>query len=72
VRRWALAGHGIAYKSALDVADDLRAGRLVALCSEWQAEPAPMVMLCADRRQLSPAVKRLRDFLQQRCAALAP
>jgi len=72
VRRWALAGHGIAYKSALDVAEDLRAGRLVALCSEWQTEPAPLVMLCADRRQLNPAVKRLREFLQQRCAGLTP
>ncbi|HEU4406024.1 MAG TPA: LysR family transcriptional regulator [Polyangiaceae bacterium] len=71
VRRWALAGRGVAYKSALDVAQDLRAGALVALCREWQGEPAPLYLACADRRQLSPAVKRLREFLVGRCAALA-
>lgn len=70
VRRWALAGHGIAYKSALDVAEDLRRGALVALCSEWQTEASPLVLVCADRRQLSPAVKRLRGFLVERCDAL--
>ncbi|HEU4533664.1 MAG TPA: substrate binding domain-containing protein, partial [Polyangiaceae bacterium] len=71
VRRWALAGHGVAYKSGLDVALDLRAGSLVALCREWQGEPAPLYLVCADRRQLSPAVKRLRRHLVERCAALA-
>ncbi|MED5621440.1 LysR family transcriptional regulator [Ideonella sp. BN130291] len=71
VRRWALAHRGIAYKSALDVADDLRAGRLVALCPGWQTEPAPLVLVCASRRQLSLAVRRLRDDLLQRCGALS-
>lgn len=71
VRRWALSGHGVAYKSRLDVAQDLRAGALVALCREWQGEPAPLYLACADRRQLGPAVKRLREFLVERCAALA-
>jgi DNA-binding transcriptional LysR family regulator len=71
VRRWALAGHGIAYKSALDVADDLAEGRLVALCTDWQTEPAPLVLLCADRRQLRPAVRMLHAWLVERAAALA-
>jgi DNA-binding transcriptional LysR family regulator len=71
VRRWAVAGHGIAYKSGLDVAQDLRAGLLLPLCSDWQGEAAPFYMVCADRRQLSPAVKRLRQLLVERCAALA-
>lgn len=31
VRRWVLAGHGIAYKANLDVARDIQAGRLVPL-----------------------------------------
>ncbi|HNG86253.1 LysR family transcriptional regulator [Accumulibacter sp.] len=70
VRRWALAGRGIAYKSALDVADDLRAGRLIALCTDWQGEPAPLNLVCADRRQINPAVRELRAFLAERCAAL--
>ncbi|MCH1918347.1 LysR family transcriptional regulator [Shewanella sp. A3A] len=66
VHRWALAGHGIAYKSRLDVADDLAAGRLVPLCQAWQGEAAPLNMLVPDRRQLSPLIKALRQFLLQR------
>lgn len=69
-RRWAIAGQGIAYKSALDVADDLSAGRLVRLCPDFTGEPAPLNLLCADRRQISPLVKALRQFLAERCARL--
>lgn len=69
VRRWAVAGHGIAYKSALDAGEDLHAGRLTALCPEWQGEPAPLNLVCADRRQINPAVRELRTFLAERCAA---
>lgn len=68
VRRWALDGHGVACKSALDIADDLLAGRLVALCPEWRAEPTPLHLVCADRRQLSPAIRELRVFLEAKCA----
>jgi DNA-binding transcriptional LysR family regulator len=70
VRRWAIAGQGIAYKSQLDIAGDLAAGRLLPLCPEWQGELSPLFMMCADRRLLSPAVSLLRDFIEARCAAL--
>lgn len=71
VRRWALAGQGIAYKSKLDVAQDLSAGRLVALCPDWETEATPLYLACADRRQLTPAVRLLQEFLAGRCAELA-
>lgn len=71
VRRWALAGLGIAYKSQLDVLPDLREGRLVALCPDWQGEVSPLNLLCADRRQLGPAVRLLHAFLAERLAAWA-
>lgn len=67
VSRWARAGHGIAYKSALDIADDLQAGRLVRLLPDYQGDPAPLNLVCADRRQLSPAVRELRTLLASRC-----
>jgi len=66
VRRWAVAGQGIAYKSALDVADDLRAGCLELLCPDWATEPSPLNLMCADRRQLSPAVRLLHAHLLAR------
>lgn len=69
-RRWALAGQGIAYKSGLDVAADLQAGRLLRLCPEFTGEPAPLHLLCADRRQISPVVRALREFVTGRCTQL--
>lgn len=70
VHRLALLGAGIAYKSRLDVAADLAAGRLLALCEAWQTEPAPLYLVCADRRQLRPPVERLRRFMAEQVAAL--
>lgn len=70
VRRWAIAGQGVAYKSSLDVAHDLIAGRLVRLCPDWGGEPAPLSLLCASRRRISPVVQALRGYLAERCAAL--
>ncbi|AZE84039.1 Transcriptional regulator, LysR family [Pseudomonas orientalis] len=70
VRRWALAGHGIAYKARLDVVGDLAAGRLVALFDGWQGEPAPFNLMCPHRLQVSERVKVLQRFLQERCRTL--
>ncbi|AZF42750.1 Transcriptional regulator [Pseudomonas sp. R1-43-08] len=70
VRRWALAGHGIAYKARLDVVGDLAAGRLVALFDGWQGEPAPFNLMCPHRLQVSERVKVLQRFLQVRCQTL--
>ncbi|CAB3868714.1 LysR family transcriptional regulator [Achromobacter deleyi] len=66
VRRWALAGHGVAYKSRYDVLGDLRAGRLVEALPDYASEPSPLYLLCVHRMLLSPTVKRLREFLQAR------
>lgn len=70
VRRWALAGEGITCKSALDVAEDLACGRLCRLCSQWLGEHAPLNLVCADRRTISPVIQALRLFLTERCAGL--
>ncbi|WP_371182033.1 LysR family transcriptional regulator [Xanthomonas sacchari] len=66
VRRWAVAGLGIAYKSRLDVLDDLRAGRLEAALTDFEGERAPLHLVCAHRAMLSPTVNALRDFLLHR------
>jgi len=67
VRRWAVAGLGIAYKSRLDLADDIRTGRLRVLLPEIQGEAAPLNMLCMHRQHITPTVLQLRDFLRERC-----
>lgn len=67
VHRWALAGQGIAYKSRLDVAEDIANGRLRVLCPQWQGEAAPLNLICADRRQLSARIQSLRHYLATQC-----
>lgn len=69
VRQWALDGRGIAYKSALDVAEDLAQGRLVRVLPQW-SEPAPLYMLVVSRARVSPGLRRLATYLAQRCEAL--
>jgi DNA-binding transcriptional LysR family regulator len=68
VREWALAGLGLAYKSALDVASDLAAGRLLALLPGWTGEPAPLHWMTVGRHGLTPAVRRLAQALRERCS----
>lgn len=70
VRRWAVAGHGLSYKSWLDVAGDVAAGRLALLLADHQGEAAPLNLICAHRAQLSPPVRVLHAFLRARCAEL--
>ncbi|MGV8864903.1 MAG: LysR family transcriptional regulator [Pseudomonas sp.] len=71
VRLWALAGVGVAYKSWLDVAADVHAGRLKLLMPELQGELAPLNVLCAHRAQLSKPVNLLCEMLRSRCSELA-
>lgn len=67
VRRWAVGGLGIAYKSRLDVSDDIRSGRLVILMPDLLGEPTPLNMLCMHRSQITPTVLQLRDFVRTQC-----
>lgn len=70
VRRWAIAGEGLVYKSRLDLIEDLKAGRLVELFPPEYCEPAPLHLICAHRAQLTPAINELNAFLKERCSAL--
>jgi DNA-binding transcriptional LysR family regulator len=70
VRRWAIAGEGIVYKSRLDLVPDLLAGRLVEIFPPSHGEPSPLNLICADRSRLTPTITQLKSFLQVRCAAV--
>lgn len=70
VREWAVAGLGLAYKSRVDVAADLAAGRLVALLPDWLGEPAPLHWMAVGRHRLTPAVRRLAENIRARFGAL--
>lgn len=70
VRRWALAGRGVAYKAWMDVAHDVAQGRLIVLCPDWDTEHVPVYMVLPDRRQLTPALRLLREFVMTAFEAL--
>jgi DNA-binding transcriptional LysR family regulator len=70
VRRWAVAGQGIAYKSWLDVCEDVREGRLEMLLQEYPGEPTPLNLVCPHRKQFSPAVQQLLTLLKNRFAEM--
>lgn len=69
VRRWAVAGEGIAYKSWLDVGEDVRTGRLQVLL-QGSGESLPLNLACPHRKQFSPAVRQLHAFLGERLSPL--
>jgi len=70
VHRWAVEGRGLVYKSRLDVLDDLRAGRLIGVLTDYATEPYPLYMLCPHRLMVSPTVNTLRDFLLKKIETL--
>ena len=63
VRQWALAGYGIAYKSRLDVQDDLDAGRLVDLFPDALYDSTPLYVAYPSRRYQPARLKALLDYL---------
>lgn len=66
VKRWALAGVGLAYKSRLDVAAELGTGDLQQVLPEWGGDPSPLFLVVPGRRQLTAATRALRDWLLER------
>lgn len=64
VRRWAVAGEGIIYKSWLDIRADVLEGRLQVLLGGVGAS-TPLQLVCPHRKQFSPAVRHLHAQLRQ-------
>ncbi len=70
VRRWAIAGKGIAYRSQIDISSDLRNGKLIQLLSGFQSPPVELYLLCPSRKQVTPAVIAFREMLREKCAQM--
>lgn len=67
VRRWCVAGKGLAIKSALDMSADLLAGRVVALMPEYKHPQGELWVVFPSRQSITPATRLLRDMLIERC-----
>ena len=68
IRRLAIAGEGVAYKSRLDVSGDILAGRLRQILPQWSGENAPLNLICPHRQQVTPAVRLLHEAVKAKCA----
>ncbi|CAA0102148.1 HTH-type transcriptional regulator DmlR [BD1-7 clade bacterium] len=64
VRRWCVAGKGVAVKSCLDLSGDLLAGRLVGIMPDYQPRSSELWLICPSKQSITPAVRLLRDMLK--------
>lgn len=70
VRRWCVAGHGLAVKSCLDMSTDLLAGRLVNLMPDYKPRATELWLVCPSRQSITPAMRLLRDALREKCTQI--
>ena len=64
LRRWALEGLGLAWRSLWEVGADLRAGRLVSVLDDFATEPTGIYAVFPQRRHLPLRVRLLLDFFK--------
>ncbi|WP_086933142.1 LysR family transcriptional regulator [Agarilytica rhodophyticola] len=70
VRRWCVAGYGIAMKSALDMSDDLLSGNLVKLMPEYTPKPTELWLICPSKQLITPMVRLLRESITDKCLTI--
>lgn len=63
---WALDGWGIVMKPIFEVADHLRAGRLVPVATATPPQPVQLACLTQHRRLRDPKIRLFSDFLMDR------
>lgn len=66
VKRWAISGKGIAYRSKIDISEDLRNGKLIQLLANYQSPSVELHLICPSRKQVTPAVIAFRELLRER------
>lgn len=63
---WALAGNGIVMKPIFEVAQHVKAGRLVPVVTETPPEPVQMACLFTHRRMQDPKTRLFMDYVISR------
>lgn len=64
LRDWALAGHGLAWRSMWEVGADLKSGRLVSLLDDFAAPAVGIFAIFPQRRALPLRVRLLIDTIK--------
>jgi DNA-binding transcriptional LysR family regulator len=70
VRRWCVAGKGLAVKSCLDMSTDLLSGNIVNIMPEFKPTPTELWLVCPSRQLITPSVRLLRDTFKKKCTAI--
>jgi DNA-binding transcriptional LysR family regulator len=70
VRRWCVAGKGLAAKSCLDMSADLLSGRVVSVMPEFKPTSTELWLICPSRQLITPAVRLLRDTFREKTAGI--
>ena len=68
VRRWCVAGKGLAVKSCLDMSNDLLANRIVSVMPNYTPRASELWLVFPSRQSITPAARLLRDSLKEKCA----
>jgi DNA-binding transcriptional LysR family regulator len=66
VRRWCVAGKGMAVKSCLDMSADLLSGKVVSVMPEFKPRATELWLICPSRQSITPAVRLLRDSFKEK------
>ena len=70
VRRWCVAGKGLAVKSCIDMSADLLSGRVVSVMPEFKPRMTELWIICPSRQTITPAIRLLRDFFREKTTAI--
>jgi len=70
VRRWCVAGKGLAVKSCLDMSTDLLSGDVISLMPAFKSTATELWLVCPSRQSITPAVRLLRDMVKEKTAAI--
>jgi DNA-binding transcriptional LysR family regulator len=70
VKRWAVAGKGIAHRSFIDIHSELNSGQLVQLLPEYESPTVELHLICPNREQVSPAVITFRELLRSKLSKI--
>ncbi len=68
LHEWCLSGHGIAWRSYWEVADDIAAGRLVSVLGEFAAPPNGIFAVFAQRKHAPVRLRLWLEFLKSEFA----
>lgn len=71
VRRWCVAGYGVALKSYLDMSPHLQRREVVSVLPNYHPESHEsheLWLICPSRQLITPAIRALRDELKVHCA----